>query len=100
MQRIRTSHASAGVVVQEVKSTTKAFEAITQGMSEIVEHNLQIATAAEQQACVVESVERNTLEIRALSNDHSAAADNLVRTSDEVAELTRSLHSLVGNFRM
>lgn len=100
VQRIRTSHASAGAVVQEVKSTSKAFEAITQGMSEIVGHNLQIATAAEQQACVVESVERNTLEIRALSNDNTAAADNMVRTSDEVAVMTRNLHNLVAVFKM
>jgi methyl-accepting chemotaxis protein len=99
-QRIRTSHMTAGVVMQEVESATKAFAEITQGMSEILGHNLQIATAAEQQASVVESVERNTLEIRTLSSDNSVAADNMVRASNEVAEMTRNLHRLVGTFRM
>ena len=99
-QRIRTSHMTAGVVMQEVESATKAFAEITQGMSEILGHNLQIATAAEQQASVVESVERNTLEIRTLSSDNSVAADHMVRASNEVAEMTRNLHRLVGTFRM
>lgn len=99
-QRIRTSHTSAGAVMQEVESATKAFADITQGMSEILGHNLQIATAAEQQASVVQSVERNTLEIRTLSSDNSVAADHMVSASNEVAEMTRNLHRLVGTFRM
>lgn len=100
VQRIQTTHASAAEVMREVHFAAEAFKGITQGMAEIVQHNLQIAAAAEQQSSVVESVELNTREIRALSIDTTESADNMVRASDEVAELTRDLHRLVGTFRM
>ncbi|WP_457790941.1 methyl-accepting chemotaxis protein [Pseudomonas sp. PL-6] len=100
VRRIRCTHDSAGEVVHQARLAAEAFADITEGMSEIVQHNLQIAAAAEQQAAVVESVERNTREIRALSSATRVSADDMVRASDEVAELTGSLHRLVGQFKM
>jgi len=100
VRRIRCTHDSAGEVVHQARLAAEAFADITEGMSVIVQHNLQIAAAAEQQAAVVESVERNTREIRTLSGATRESADDMVRASDEVAELTGSLHRLVGQFRM
>lgn len=100
VRRIQATHVRAAEVMQEIQSTAAAFEDITQGMGEIVQHNLQIAAAAEQQTAVVENVERNALAIRVLSSDTTKSANDMVRASDEVLELTGDLHRVVGNFRM
>ncbi|MFI8743866.1 methyl-accepting chemotaxis protein [Pseudomonas sp. NPDC077186] len=100
VRRIRATHDSAGEVVQLTRLAAEAFADITEGMAVIVQHNLQIAAAAEQQAAVVESVERNTREIRTLSGATRESADDMVRASDAVAELTGGLHRLVGQFKM
>ncbi|QSL92782.1 methyl-accepting chemotaxis protein [Ectopseudomonas toyotomiensis] len=100
VRRIRCTHDRAGEVVHQARLAAEAFADITEGMSVIVQHNLQIAAAAEQQAAVVESVERNTREIRTLSGATRVSVDDMVRASDEVAELTGGLHRLVGQFKM
>ncbi|BAP45762.1 methyl-accepting chemotaxis protein [Pseudomonas sp. StFLB209] len=45
-QRMQAIHVSAEDVMCEVRLAVGAFEAITQGMGETVQHNVQIATAA------------------------------------------------------
>jgi methyl-accepting chemotaxis protein len=100
VQRMQATHASAGNVMSEVRLAAGAFEEITRGMGEIVQHNVQIATAAEQQTSVVESVERNTRQIRTLSASTADSAGHMVMASNEVAESSRELNRLVGAFRM
>ncbi|GAB7527990.1 methyl-accepting chemotaxis protein [Pseudomonas sp. 3A(2025)] len=100
VQRMQATHTSAGEVMREVRLAAGAFEEITRGMGEIVQHNVQIATAAEQQTSVVESVERNTRQIRTLSASTADSAGHMVTASNEVAESSRELNRLVGAFRM
>ncbi|NWA26646.1 methyl-accepting chemotaxis protein [Pseudomonas gingeri] len=100
VRTIQSSHASASTRVAEVTLTADIFQAITQAMGEIIDHNLQIASAAEQQAQVVEGVERNTLEIRALSESNAGEARTTVQVSDEVAGMTRELHRLIAHFKV
>ena len=100
VRTIQSSHASASTRVGEVTLTADIFQAITQAMEEIIDHNLQIASAAEQQAQVVEGVERNTLEIRALSESNASEARTTVQVSDEVAGMTRELHRLIAHFKV
>ncbi|MCQ9422370.1 methyl-accepting chemotaxis protein [Pseudomonas sp. LJDD11] len=99
-QRMQAIHVSAEDVMCEVRLAVGAFEAITQGMGETVQHNVQIATAAAQQTSVVESVERNTRQIRTLSASTAESAGHMVTASNEVAESSRELHRLVGAFGM
>ena len=61
---IETSHRSASATVEEVEKTATIFQQITSNMEFIVDHNTQIASAAEQQASVVEGVEQSTVEIK------------------------------------
>ncbi|BAP45761.1 methyl-accepting chemotaxis protein [Pseudomonas sp. StFLB209] len=49
---------------------------------------------------MVESVERNTRQIRTLSASTAESAGHMVTASNEVAESSRELHRLVGAFGM
>jgi methyl-accepting chemotaxis protein len=100
VRTIQSSHASASTRVGEVTRTADIFQGITQDMDEIIDHNLQIASATEQQAQVVEGVERNTLEIRSLSEGNANEARHTVRVSNEVAGMTREVHRLIAHFKV
>ncbi|MFU3675698.1 methyl-accepting chemotaxis protein [Pseudomonas aeruginosa] len=97
---IQTSHKSVSAAANDVARTADIFEEITSGMDLIIDHNIQIASAAEQQATVVEGVERNTLEIKSLSDATTAEARNTVAISTDVAHMTRNLHGLISSFRL
>ncbi|MBN7823403.1 methyl-accepting chemotaxis protein, partial [Bowmanella sp. Y57] len=69
-------------------------------MGQIIDHNVQIASAAEQQAAVVQGVEQNTLEIKYLSESNAQEAQSTVQVSGELTGMTRDLHGLIANFRV
>jgi len=100
MRIIQASHCNASETVEEVTRTAAIFEGITESMGLIIDHNTQIASAAEQQAIVVENVERNTLAIKSLSEANATEASHTVAVSGEVVSMTRELHGLIGQFKM
>lgn len=97
---IRSCHTNASATVEEVSRAAGYFDDITYGMNQIIDQNIQIASATEQQACVVRGVEQNTLEIKGLSDSTAGLATNTVNISNEVAEMTRQLHGLIANFKI
>lgn len=97
---IQASHHNASETVGEVTRTAAIFEGITESMGQIIDHNTQIASAAEQQAVVVENVERNTLAIKSLGEANALEASQTVEVSAEVASMTRDLQGLIGHFKM
>jgi len=97
---IRSCHTNASATVEEVSRAAGFFDDITCGMNQIIDHNIQIASATEQQANVVQGVEQNTFEIKALSESTASRADSTVKISNEVAEMTRNLYGLIVNFKM
>lgn len=97
---IRSCHTNASTTVEEVLRAVGFFDDITCGMDQIINHNIQIASATEQQANVVQEVEQNTVEIKALSDSTASQADSTVKISNEVAEMTRGLHGLIANFKI
>jgi methyl-accepting chemotaxis protein len=100
VKTIRGSHQSAAQSVEQVTLTANIFEAITGSMDQIIDHNIQIASAAEQQAAVVQGVEQNTLEIKTLSESNAHEAQSTVHVSDELSGMTRDLHGLIAAFRV
>jgi methyl-accepting chemotaxis protein len=100
VKTIRSSHHNTSAVLAEVIETATIFEDITQSMGQIIDHNIQIASAAEEQASVAQGVERNALEVKSISVKNGAAAQNTVQASDEMAGMTRNLHELIGKFKM
>jgi methyl-accepting chemotaxis protein len=100
VKTIESSHGSATTTVREVTLAAGIFDSITQSMGNIVDHSTQIASAAEQQATVVESVERNTLSIKALSEANATEAGRTLEASGEVADMTRNLHGMIARFQL
>ncbi|KRW58501.1 methyl-accepting chemotaxis protein [Pseudomonas sp. TTU2014-080ASC] len=100
VKTIRGSHQSAAQSVEQIDLTASIFEQITGSMDQIIDHNIQIASAAEQQATVVQGVEQNTLEIKNLSEGTAEEAQSTVSISDELAGMTRDLHKLIATFKV
>jgi len=66
----------------------------------IDERNLQIATAAEEQAHVSREVDRNLISIRDLSVQSSDGTRQTVGASQQLAELSGELQTLVRRFKL
>lgn len=97
---IRDSHTSASTAVAEVTRTADIFLRITRSMDQIIGHNIQIATAAEHQSRAVEGVERNTREIKSLSDQSAVQATSTVRVSDDVVQMSQELHNVLARFKV
>ena len=69
-------------------------------MGEINERNLVIASAAEEQAQVAREVDRNLLNIRALSTRSADGAQQTREASQALSRLAQELTGLVARFRV
>ncbi len=77
-----------------------ALEQIADGISQINDRNLLIATASEEQAHVAREVDRNLVNIQDLSTQTAAGAHQTNASSQELSNLALSFNSLVSRFRL
>lgn len=77
-----------------------ALERISEGVSQINERNLVIASAAEEQAQVAREVDRNLVNIQDLSSQTAAGANQTNASSQELSRLAISFNNMVGKFRL
>ncbi|WP_373366129.1 methyl-accepting chemotaxis protein [Pseudomonas avellanae] len=77
-----------------------ALERISQGVNQINERNLVIASAAEEQAQVAREVDRNLVNIQDLSTQTAAGANQTSASSQELSRLAMSFNTLVGQFKL
>ncbi len=77
-----------------------ALERISDGVSQINERNLVIASAAEEQAQVAREVDRNLVNIQDLSTQTAAGAKQTSASSQELSRLALSFNTLVGHFKL
>jgi methyl-accepting chemotaxis protein len=82
------------------RSAGEALEEITRSVGEISERNLVIASAAEEQAQVSREVDRNLVNIRDLSLQSSAGANQTNTASHELSRLAVELSQMVGRFKI
>jgi methyl-accepting chemotaxis protein len=75
-----------------------ALEQITESIHLINERNLVIASASEEQAQVSREVDRNLVNIRDLSTQSAAGADQTSAASHELSRLAVNLNALVSRF--
>ncbi|MCG6574331.1 methyl-accepting chemotaxis protein [Pseudomonas sp. AF32] len=92
------------VLVTETQSlaraTGEALEQIAEGISQINDRNLVIATASEEQAHVAREVDRNLVNIQDLSSQTAAGANQTNASSQALSSLALSFNTLVGRFRL
>ncbi|WP_371877165.1 methyl-accepting chemotaxis protein [Pseudomonas solani] len=95
--------AGAGQAEQTLKSAANAgmaLERITASITHINERNLIIASASEQQAQVAREVDRNLTNIRDLSLQTAAGANQTSASSQELSRLAIELSGMVTRFRV
>ncbi|WP_430539928.1 methyl-accepting chemotaxis protein [Pseudomonas arsenicoxydans] len=83
-----------------VQATGQSLERIAQSIAQINDRNMLIATASEEQAHVAREVDRNLVNIQALSTQTAAGANQTSASSQELSRLAISFNNLVGKFRL
>lgn len=98
-ESIKRSLVKGDVSVQMVCATSDALSAIDQQVSTINQRGLQIATAAEEQTQVVESINRSMHVIADATESASQFAARSHQSGDELATVGAELQLLIGQFK-
>jgi methyl-accepting chemotaxis protein len=97
MQQNRTK---AAETVKQAAQAGEFLEAITQGVSTILDMNSQIAVSSEEQAAVAQEINRSIVSIQSISDETSVGATQTSESSKEVTILGNRLRQLVDQFRV
>lgn len=100
VQAMRTSNERAYTTLEVAQAAGEALDGIASAISQISERNLVIASASEQQAQVAREVDLNLVNIRDLSLQSSAGANQTSAASQELSRLAIDLNNLVARFRV
>ncbi|MDX1297747.1 MAG: methyl-accepting chemotaxis protein [Pseudomonas sp.] len=95
---MQNSNTRARSTLDVAMAAGQALEEITAAISQINERNLVIASASEEQAQVAREVDRNLVNIRDLSMQSSAGANQTTAASQELSRLAVDLNTLVSRF--
>lgn len=97
---MQASNERARTTLELARAAGEALDGIASAISQISERNLVIASASEEQAQVAREVDRNLVNIRDLSLQSSAGANQTSAASQELARLAVDLNSLVARFQV
>ncbi|MGE8411424.1 MAG: methyl-accepting chemotaxis protein [Pseudomonas sp.] len=97
---MRTSNERAHLTLEAARASGLALDQITQAITSINERNLVIASASEEQAQVAREVDRNLINIRDLSTQTSAGANQSNAASQDLSRLAVDLNGLVNQFKL
>ncbi|WP_273527827.1 methyl-accepting chemotaxis protein [Pseudomonas sp.] len=100
VQAMQASNQRARTTLEVAQAAGAALDAIAQAIGQISERNLVIASASEEQAQVAREVDRNLVNIRDLSLQTFAGANQTSAASQELARLAVDLNGLVTRFRV
>ncbi|TDV64554.1 methyl-accepting chemotaxis protein [Pseudomonas sp. LP_7_YM] len=82
------------------QATGDALELIAEGIGQINDRNLVIASACEEQAHVAREVDRNLVNIQDLSTQSTTGASQTTASTQDLSRLALSFNDLVGRFRL
>jgi methyl-accepting chemotaxis protein len=111
IDRLQTEAAKAVAAMEQSRSrsaegvraadeASEVLQQISARISLISDMNVQVAAATEEQAAVVQDINRNLTEISEVSNRTSERAENTYRSSDSLNQLADRLDKLVSRFRL
>ncbi|WP_113907074.1 methyl-accepting chemotaxis protein [Aliidiomarina celeris] len=78
----------------------EAFEAVGQAVKQVVDMNIQISTATEQQSSVANEITENVNTVASSVRDVVAGAEQCEHSSEELAELAEQLIAQVSQFKV
>lgn len=85
---------------QATNATTESLVSIGGLVGQISDLNTQIATATEQQSCVVNEINQNIVEINDSTQSSADTAQNLAESSQSLRELSTRLGNMVSVFKL
>ncbi|WP_339845011.1 methyl-accepting chemotaxis protein [uncultured Halopseudomonas sp.] len=94
------SRTMANSTLEQANAAGEALKQITAAISQINERNMVIASAAEEQAQVSREVDRNLVNIRDLSTQSAAGAEQTSSSSRELSRLAVAMNELVNRFKV
>lgn len=97
---MHSSKVRASGTLEVARGAGSALEVIAEAMTSINERNLVIASASEQQAQVAREVDRNLVNIRDLSMQTAAGANQTNAAAQELSRLAVDLNGMVAQFKV
>ena len=97
---IKESREVAITTSEEASKANAALERIRGAIVQISDMNLQIATAAEQQSATSEEINRNTNNIRDISQDVSSGAQQQVQYTQTMKKQVKDQDALLNYFKV
>ncbi|NIF24933.1 methyl-accepting chemotaxis protein [Pantoea sp. Tr-811] len=97
---MHSSQGRASGTLQVAQGAGEALEVIAEAIASINQRNLVIASASEQQAQVAREVDRNLVNIRDLSMQTSAGANQTSAAAQDLSRLAVDLNGMVAQFRV
>jgi methyl-accepting chemotaxis protein len=97
---IQSGQDQSTTVVGQANEANSSLEQITKHIGQISDMNIQVATATEEQALVVNDMSKNVEEINQLTTETSEIADELTASSTNLQKLSVQLDKLVTQFKL
>ncbi|WP_110970619.1 methyl-accepting chemotaxis protein [Pseudomonas huaxiensis] len=97
---MHSSQGRAAGTLDVAESAGQALELIAEAIAAINQRNLVIASASEQQAQVAREVDRNLVNIRDLSMQTSAGANQTSAAAQDLSRLAVELNGMVAQFKV
>ena len=83
----------------EITEAGKVLERIVEDVAKISNMNLQIATAAEQQASVADSISENINSLSNLSQDAVSKVESNLKASQQLQSMSNDMNQNIGSFK-
>jgi len=97
---MHSSQSQASQTLVVAQAADEALKVIAEAIASINERNLVIASASEEQASVAREVDRNLVNIRDLSMQTSAGANQTNAASQELSRLAVELNMMISKFKV
>ncbi|WP_413776208.1 methyl-accepting chemotaxis protein [Pseudomonas sp. B21-056] len=97
---IGKSHSDVQDTAEQATVALSALTRISDAVRIINDMNLQIATAAEEQSCVAEEVNRNVANVRQVTESLASQADESAQISKSLNALASHQQSLMSQFKV
>ncbi|MEN9464276.1 MAG: hypothetical protein RL217_457 [Pseudomonadota bacterium] len=100
VKQMENSNQWAQSTIAETRDLGEALGEVTRLIEQINAQNLNIASAAEEQATVAREVDKNLVSIRDLSHQTATGATQTNASSQELARLAEGLNTLLQRFKL
>jgi methyl-accepting chemotaxis protein len=84
--------------VEHTQIASDSLESISNEVKEIMDRNIQIAAAIEEQSVVIEDINKNTISIRDISQQVDSFAHEQITANEQLLGDVKSQQSLLNKF--